>query len=220
MHQKMQIQACTLERYHGALIRYYDRMNEEQRHRAGMIDRYMSRARYMAPGPRVVKALRIRLPMTVYTVYNEGVEYDFPHTLEDIIILPWHMRNASIATMIQTLHHELMHVYFHHYPCRALGEFCTREGIIRIRRPWMRGEIINPDTTYHTGMWCPVTGVILFIALIDNGREHYDKAYHAMNSADIRPATEWERRWYDWRLPYEQNEHPEEIIATIMGREL
>lgn len=199
---------ATVQKYTAALKQYFKRMSYDQRSRKPTIEFYLARAQYIEPRSFTV---RIILPINIYILYTSGVEYDFPHTLDDIIIIPLKYLNASQLNYDIMMNHEIMHIYFHHYKCPILKHFCAKYHIIRINRQAMPGEITNPDTLYYTAL--KMDHRYIFIALID-GDPMYVKKYYVIDNNIIRPCTSAEQFYYDNRLPYSQNEHPEEILAT------
>ena len=196
---------ATYELYTRELKIYFARMLPSERiARNCTIENYTSRAVYMVPR---FGYINIKLPFTVYFVINSGIEYDYPHTLGNIIILPLNVDNIT-----EVVRHEMMHIYFHFYKSQALKLFCKNKNIIKITRDLMPGEITNPDTYYHTGLYAG--GIIIFVALIHDVVT-YKKAYYVWNGHKIRPARRKEILYYDLTLPYKQNYHPEEILANI-----
>lgn len=227
--------------YYAALTKYFARMSPEQKQLRPDINTYMSRAIYREPRSCHIA---IKLPFIVYIVYTSGVEYDFPHTLDNIIIIPVKYLSAPNEDYYRMIAHEMVHIYFHNCSTKIADKFCIRENIVVITREHMPREIVNPDTLYHTAL--KYGDHYIFIALIDAGHTYVKKYYTVDNlnnksiildkiinithlndnkgkitniikSENIRPSTAVERNYYDSQLPYEQNEHPEEIIATIIS---
>ncbi len=211
----MKILPATPEIYSAALNNYFKRMSPMQRARVSL-NHYLRAASYTIDN-LTINNFAIQLPMNIYIVRNSGVEYNLPHTVDNVIVIP---HNCAVTREI--INHELIHIYFHYYPCPALNRFCAREGIIRINRKFIDGEIVNPDTWYQTAV--RYGAQYIFIALIDmhnnNNNNLYTKHYRVYDRDPnaSRAATMEEIAWYNMHLPYYQNEHPEEIIATIMSK--
>lgn len=209
--------------YITALEKYFARFSDWEARakggRANLLSIYLARAQFdYDPG--------INFGFPIYFVINSGIEYDLPHTLDNIIILPPRFKDNMYI-----IAHEFMHVYFRNYRSAALIEFAARRGIVYINRPLMPREITNPDTAYHTGLKIS-GGAIVFIALEWAARETYytysankfaegpskcSKGPSKCSKGNIRRATAAEIREYNTRLPYPQNYHPEEILAGLFA---
>jgi len=207
----MRLLPATQEMYKSELVKYFSRMTGDEilmkAPDANIMAKYLKNARYRVPAG-VRPAFSINAD--VFFVINSGIEYDLPHTLGFIIILP---ENSSNLNEIIT--HELVHIYFRNYRTEIVRDFCKSKNIKTIERPRLMREITNPDTYYKTCLLCE--GGAIFVALIDYTK-FFLKKYYFTNGFTIRTATCAEIKLYDLTLPYEQNEHPEEMLAELITR--
>jgi hypothetical protein len=217
---KMQFQKCTPELYHLAVEKHFARLTVDELilrydspDAAAIMKKYVAHAEYPEPPPLLPQYFCAY--HTIYFVYND-VEYNFPHTLNNIIILPKYFKNVSPNVFRETIVHELMHIYFRYHRSAALHEFCQKKSIMQIYRPRFRREITNPDTYTTTGI--RFGGKILFVVLV----HPYEPRYYSrdVQFGVIRPATESEKKQYNFVLPYPQNEHPEEILAHLVAKHI
>ncbi len=142
-------------------------------------------------------------------VVNEDVEFDLPHTLDDFIIIPKKILN--LPDLDKIILHEATHIYFRYNRSQELIDFCRKNSIVMIQRPRLWNEITNPDTYYHTGL---VMGdKIIFVVLV----WELKKKYFTYDVPLIRKSTKEEINYYNKKLPFEQNYHPEEILAFLVS---
>jgi hypothetical protein len=212
---KMQFAAATPEMYRQELAKHFSRMSAyEIRQKSLGLDLqevYGRRAQYRVPrGPYKTP---FSIPITIYFVINEGIEYDLPHTLGQIIILPVHLEYSRDLSKI--ICHELVHIYFRIFSTTTVADFCGYKNIVRLRRNRMSAEITNPDVYYYSGLMYGKNSAI-FVALEDIGAG-LEKRYYVAGPNFCRKASVAEIYYYDLCLPYSQNDHPEEMIAEMLA---
>ena len=142
--------------------------------------------------------------MDVYVVINKDIEFDLPHTLDNIIIMPKKYIGSEYI-----LQHELKHIYFRYFKCNLIDKFCNDHNIIIIKRTKTPAEITNPDTYYNCGLNCPDR--IIFVVLEWGPVSKY--YVYMKHIKKVLPANTAEINYYNKKLPYSQNYHPEEILA-------
>lgn len=208
----MRFLPATIDMYRNELSKYFKRLSPDElmfkSPNEPIMYKYLKNARYEVP--RNIRA-PFNINMDVYFVINKDIEYNCPHTLGAIIIIP---EDTDANDVIA---HELLHVYFRNISRQVIFDFCKAKNIKAIIRPRMPREITNPDTNYNT---CLLYGKgALFVALIDLTR-FFIKNYYYTDFKGIRFATPEEIRYYNLVLPYEQNEHPEEMMAEMLSERL
>ena len=140
-----------------------------------------------------------------FAIIKGFIEYGFPFTLEDVIFLPFNKINDAV------IKHEYWHIYFRYYYSEFLNVFCKKFNIVKINRKIIKGEITNPDTDYFTGL--VYENIIIFCVLFHK-KTNYKVKYYVSEGRKVRRATNIERDIYNEILNFNQNYHPEEIIAS------
>lgn len=159
--------------------------------------------------------------LIVYVVVNSGVQFDLPHTLENIIIIPSHFlhfrakNELSESEKNKIIAHELFHIYFRYFRLRTLVSFRSMRSIVKIERNTFVGEITNPDTEDFEGL--KIGNKIIFKVLLDGGAKYIEKSFTAvfLNGWNVRPSTLYEKNLYEQLLPFNQNYHSEEMVAEL-----
>ena len=212
-----------MNEYRKALCKYFSRLPPWERKLKGGVEKYMKYAEeaqivWTDLTHAYVRALASR-GVRVRVILNHQIEYNLPHTLENIIVLPV----TAHAVSENILLHELTHIYVR--TCRPnLDSFRAQLGLVRIQRKQFYGEITNPDTSGYEGLLD--RDRIIFVALF-HGKENYVSRYFTAYMGDsenifgrIREASDDERNFYDRRLPYHQNYHSEEILAELVAKKI
>jgi hypothetical protein len=218
----MQFKPCTEYIYGAELKKHFNRMPEYEKEMKGgsanLLNIYLRSARFRIPRGKI--EIRYDLPITIYFVVNRGIEYDLPHTLGSVIIIPDIYENDKDLSKI--IFHELVHIYFRNFGTKYIEKFCADKGLVKIRRERVPNEITNPDTYYETAL--KYGNGHIFVALVDTGSylgiRYFEKKYFFTLDRDTRPATKEERQYYDITLPYNQNNHPEEMVAELLSEKL
>jgi len=230
----MNILPCNKEIYTGALINYYSRLNNYEKGFKGktrelFLNNYLKNTVYTLP-PINYEQIRAKLRINIYLIFNNIIEYNFPHTLDNIIIMP--AQEYDEKDFYSIINHELIHIMFKYFTSNLVKNFMDRTNMVRINRSIMPKEITNPDTSYFTGL--KYNNKIIFIALVHNITT-YTKSYYTTSSTtssitssttssttsfagstgSICKSTNEEIAYYDKHLPYLQNYHPEEILAEL-----
>jgi len=217
---------CSKQIYRSALEKHFARLSTEElimrfntKEKQKVIEKYLSTAEYPASRESPSKFPAYH---TIYYLYN-NVEYNFPHTLDNIIILPTWLQPAH-PRFSSTILHELIHIYFRYHDSQALKDFCRKKNIHLMRRPQFPGEITNPDTYYYT---CWVHEQRMYFCTLMHIGRGYEKQYWCTETGlwlgtrnvnfGYRLCTPDEIRMYDDALPFHQNEHPEEMIAEYIS---
>lgn len=125
-----------------------------------------------------------------------------PYTSGQNIYIPADKLNKKV------LKHEIIHIYFRYFESQTLKDFCKEKNIVKIIRPKFKNEIKNPDTTYDIALVSPF-GLISPAVTSPGSADFYTFANH------WRPSTIQEINYYNRKLPFNQNYHPEEILAEI-----
>lgn len=193
--------------YIDALNKYYKRIdNHELLLRFGscinlaeFIEIYTKNAIY-----GYVPNYNLDIQICICIVINKNIEYNLPHTLDNIIIL-----NEQYKYDKKILMHEIMHIYFRYFYSPVLDIFCRSKSLIKIYRNKFIDEITNPDTYDYYAL--NYSGILIFVYLTLDATPIY-----MTNCNNItRRSTHEEIRIYDYNLPYKQNYHPEEILAQF-----
>lgn len=201
--------------YKLALIKYFSRLsNTEKIIKCGSTDlgiflhKYMKNAIYDTDCILTMRIQKLLRKHNAYVILNKDIEYNFPHTLDNLIIV---FEPPTYKLII----HELTHIYFRRNPmCNIVVSFCRANNIVILKRNKLDREITNPDTYYFTGLY--YARRIIFIALMHSGTT-YRPLYLTYIGGQIRRATTKEITYYNNILPYGQNYHPEEILAEIIS---
>jgi hypothetical protein len=151
----------------------------------------------------------------VNIIVNEGVQFDLPHTLDNIIIIP--KKFLSTAGLNDIIAHELFHIYFRFFDSNTLRSFRFIRSIVKLDRQPFVSEITNPDVEDYEGLL--IGNKVIFKVLLDGGTGYIEKYFTSIYSGSkcllTRPASSLEKNVYDQQLPFVQNYHSEEIIAEI-----
>lgn len=151
--------------------------------------------------------------IVLFAVINDGIQYNLPHTLDNIIIIPKNLINSSKLDNI--ISHELFHIYFRYFDSTTLKSFRSIRSIVKIiRKPYI-GEITNPDVADYEGI---IIGNKLIFKVLFDGVDNYIEKYFTSKyikneCVSTRISTSYEKYLYDQRLPFLQNYHSEEMIA-------
>jgi hypothetical protein len=171
--------------------------------------------------------------LIVYVVVNSGVQFDLPHTLENIIIMPLRFLKESEGFLLhesaknelkeseneriknEIIAHELFHIYFRYFRLQTLVSFRSMRSIVKIDRNTFVGEITNPDTEDFEGL--KIGNKIIFKVLLDGGAKYIEKSFTAvfLNGWNVRPSNLYEKNLYEQLLPFNQNYHSEEMVAEL-----
>jgi len=189
--------------YLRAVQEYIDSLDEEEATHHSIND-YLRNAREIKPKVSWI----VPPPLPIVFIINSGIQYDAPHTMGNCIVIP-ERYNASNFDYI--CNHEIIHIYFRYCKSRALQEFCQWKGIVKVNRPRMRGEITNPDTSYKTALKSP-WGLISPVIYSPN-----DVKFITLKES-WQLSKKQEIDFYNRTLPYEQNYHPEEILAELYSK--
>lgn len=221
--KKMQFQVCNAKIYKSAVLKHFARLSDAELilrynslSRSDIISDYIKNAEF--PNFKYLTDFKL-FPAyhTIFIVFND-CEYKFPHTLDNIIILPHYFKTINSKEFIKTVNHELAHIFFRYNRSYSLQKFCLSKNIRIMDRPKMLNEITNPDTYTQTSL--RAESKIIFVALIHNNNKGYIQRYYCWpDFQDLRLADKTEIDYYDSVLPYPQNEHPEEILAYIVSQE-
>lgn len=149
----------------------------------------------------------------LYVVINDGIQYNLPHTLENIIIIPKYLINSKKLDSV--ISHELFHIYFRYFNSETLKSFRSIRSIVKIfRRPFI-GEITNPDVSDYEGIL--IGNKLIFKVLFDGNDNYIEKYFTSLylkgECISVRVSTSYEKDLYNQRLPFVQNYHSEEMIA-------
>ncbi len=225
----MFIPACPIEYYEKKLPELFVRFsNHECEIKGGkmqLMERYLKRARpvnihIFVPGPKNAQLLSL-LEQQVFAIINE-VEYNLPHTISNIIVLPPEVFNYKAKKFNALIIHELMHIYQRSHPA---GSIKLPRGVFApMARPKMPFEITNPDTD-HRRYGLHTDNKIIFCALEDKTGYAYNVHYYVQSARGqmsnpqiiLRNATKKEIAFYNKQLPFSQNEHINEIQAIIIA---
>lgn len=196
-----------MDKYITALKKYFDRFSEYEiilkcgvNDKNVLLNRYLLNAQFIPTNVAGIDGV----------VLNSGVEFELPHTLDRLIIIP---KKIATYDINEILRHELIHICFRYGGLRdLLYDYCRSMQITPIVRPKFEKEISNPDTRDYYGL---AVGTKIIFIVLEKGPK---KMYYTAENGVTRQATINEQSYYDKKLPYEQNYHPEEIIATILAR--
>lgn len=216
------LQKCTPELYKLAVARHLQRLSvEEIQLRFHMTDKHLVLASYLATAQYpCTRHVNVTFHRPVYWVYND-VEYLYPHTLDNIIILPLWL-TPEHPDFVSTIAHEMLHIYFRYNASPTLERFMKLRNLCVLRRPRMPGEITNPDTYYHTGLM--YEDRVYFVALTHVNdacvKKYYcwpDTLLAKFTGSGIRECQFDEVTLFNAKLPFNQNEHAEEMLAECLS---
>lgn len=228
--------------YTRALNSFYNRLTPWEKNfkygsKKKFIDLHLANAHYVnmhfKPSKMAAKLLRDfeKHNITIYVVLNSGVQFNLPHTLDNIVIIPFSFARPSFSLCEKEdkkevnerknkiISHELFHIYFRYFDSPSLRSFRSVRSIVKLERNTFVGEITNPDTEDFEGL--QVGNKIIFKVLFDStnnlNNAYFEKYFVAFFSSiwHIRPATLYEKKKYDQQLPFNQNYHSEEMIAEM-----
>lgn len=196
----MRIINITPELYTECVKEYLSRIDSSEISQHPL-EKYLRHAEYdFSPPP-----LR-DIPVIVGFVINQGIQYDLPHTMGCVVVIPKSL--LSSPELPKICEHEIMHVFFRYNYSPKLTHFIKRMGYILIDRPHIRGEITNPDTRGKYGL--PTKRGIVAPVLFSPA----DVRFITFNGK-WRSSTSEEIAEYHYRLPFRQNYHPEEAWINI-----
>ena len=115
---------CNRVIYSNALINFFNRMSDDEKilkcgsaKNSDMLKLYLKNADYSHQSIQ-----------GIYIVINNGVEFDLPHTLDKIIIVPLKYKDK----IYQFIDHEMIHIYFRYHQPQIIKNFCNKVGIVNI----------------------------------------------------------------------------------------
>jgi len=201
----MKVITITPEQYTEAVREFINALPDHERNQHS-VRHYLTNARY---GFRPNIKWQFTVPISVGFVVNRDVQWNAPHTMRNIVILPEHIMNDDLTVIC---HHEILHIYFRYFTSPGLRHFATSLGFCIVQRPQYRDEITNPDTlpAKHVALisrWGLISPVVIAPNYCRFVTKHGNK---------WRPSTQTEKQYYNNVLPYPQNYHPQEILCHLL----
>lgn len=197
----MKIILCNSEIYAECVMSYINSLDIYERQSHNLND-YLRSAKYnIVPNCNYPEFDQLKI--TVSFVVNSGVQYDLPHTMGYVIVIPQSMIDKDLR---EICFHEALHVYMRYNCVSAIRTAMIKHDIVYTNRKRFSQEITNPDTTgkialkYGNTLISPViiTPFVIRYVTYENGN------WRSSNDVEIK--------YYQKKLPFPQNYHVEEIL--------
>ena len=150
---------------------------------------------------------------------SKGIENNFPHTHQDVIILPYNFYNSTFFNLLRTITHEKIHVFQRYNPTSTLKLYLNFWKMKVYDYSFDENQRSNPDTNhiqysyYHPQLKTMVLNVQVYKENASNISDSYTKIQH---SKELQPNSS--RIYYDLLMdnPTYQKEHPNEVMACLL----
>lgn len=152
-----------------------------------------------------------KMPISAFLIFSNA-QYKLPHTVADIIVLPF----KSLRNVRETIRHELIHILFRVNPRHNLiNKFVMKYKMVRVNLPPHLNFKVNPDTPDQWGL---LRGNKIITKILHPGETFYKIRTYTIIRGDWYIASQDDLAYYNRMLPFNQNYHPHEMIANLISK--